>query len=111
TQPIIGGLIASAPSLIGWTIAVILASIMLRRGAVKSERFLLAGASLMLLESLLSIAASVFYLRLVTSSSGSVDTAASMLSIFGLIRGFIKLAGIICIVYAFWVKFKERTKQ
>ena len=43
-QMLAGGLLSSAPALVGWIIAVVLAAIMLRRGGAKAERFLLIGA-------------------------------------------------------------------
>ena len=106
-QAIIGGLLSSAPPLAGWIVAVVLAAIMLRRGGARAERFLLAGACLMLLASVLSVPTSALGVWLHTVRDMTSVQAASWLSIFGLIRGVINLAGIICLVYAFWVKFKS----
>jgi len=103
---IVGGLLSSIPVLVGWIIAVVLAAIMLKRGGARAERFLLIGACLMLLASILAIPTSAFGMWLHTSREMTNVQAASWLSIFGLIRGLIGLAGIICLVYAFWLKFK-----
>ena len=43
-----GDFISRAPYLAAWTVAVILAVIMVRRGGRKAEKLLLAGSSLML---------------------------------------------------------------
>ncbi len=107
-QAVISGLFSSAPALVGWIVAVVLAVMMLRRGGARAERFLLVGACLMLLASILAIPTSAFGMWLHTSREMTNVQAASWLSIFGLIRGAISLAGIICLVYAFWVKFKSR---
>ena len=104
----IGGLFSSAPALVGWIVAVVLAAIMLRRGGARAERFLLVGASLMLLASILAIPTSALGIWLHTGREMTNVQAAFWLSIFGLIRGVISLAGIICLVYAFWVKFRTR---
>jgi len=106
-QAVISGLFSSAPALVGWIVAVVLAVMMLRRGGARAERFLLVGACLMLLASILAIPTSAFGMWLHTSREMTNVQAASWLSIFGLIRGAISLAGIICLVYAFWVKFKS----
>jgi len=106
-QVIIGGLLFSVPALVGWIVAVILATIMLRRGGARAERFLLVGASLMLVGSLLDIPTPALSMWLSVSREMTNVQAASWLPIFGLIRGVISLAGIICLVYAFWVKFKS----
>lgn len=106
THAVIGGLIPSAPSLVGWIVAVVLATVMLRRGGGRAERFLLAGASLMLVQSLIAIPTTALSIWLTVDRGMANVEAASMLSIFGLVRGCIGLAGIICLVYAFWVKFR-----
>ena len=106
-QAVISGLFSSAPALVGWIVAVVLAVMMLRRGGARAERFLLIGACLMLLASILAIPTSAFGMWLHTSREMTNVQAASWLSIFCLIRGAISLAGIICLVYAFWVKFKS----
>ncbi|MBA7636752.1 hypothetical protein ES703_44380 [subsurface metagenome] len=105
TQAVIGGLVSSAPPLVGWIVAVVLAAIMLRRGRGRAERFLLAGASLMLVQSLIAITTTAVSTWLIVDRGMAIVEAASMLSVFGLVRGCIGLAGIICLVYAFWVKF------
>ena len=111
TQAVIGGLISSAPSLVGWIVVVVLATIMLRRGGGRAERFLLAGASLMLVQSLIAIPTTALSTWLIVDRGMANVEAASVLSVFGLVRGCIGLAGIICLVYAFWIKFKAPPEE
>ncbi|MFC1978177.1 hypothetical protein ACFLWS_07985 [Chloroflexota bacterium] len=106
-QAIIGGIASSVPALVGWIVAVVLATIMLRRGGARAERFLLIGACLMMLASVLTIPASALGIWLLAGREITNVQAVSWLSIFGLIRGVVSMAGIICLVYAFWVKFKH----
>jgi len=106
-QVITGGLLFSMPALVGWIVAVVLAAIMLRRGGARAERFLVTGASLMLVGSLLDIPTPALSMWLSVAREMTNVQTAFWLSIFGLIRGIISLAGIICLVYAFWVKFKS----
>jgi len=106
TQAVIGGLVSSAPPLLGWIVAVVLAAIILRRGGGRAERFLLGGALLMLVQSLITIPTTALSIWLTIDRGMTNVEAASILSILGLVRGCIGLAGIICLVYAFWVKFR-----
>jgi uncharacterized membrane protein len=71
-----------------------------------AERFLLGGASLMLVGVLLAIPAPALITWLLVSREMTNVQTGFWLSVFGLIRGYIILAGIICLVYAFWMKFK-----
>ena len=105
-QVIAGSLFSSAPALVGWIVAVVLAAVMLRRGGARAERFLLIGACLMLLASILAIPTQALNLWLHTDRGMPNAEIAFWLSIYSLFRGLIGLAGIICLVYAFWVKFK-----
>ena len=105
----IGGLVDSVPPLVGWIVAIILAVIMLRRGGGRAERFLLAGASLMLVQSLIAILTATLSIWLTADRGMAATEAAFVLGMFGLIRGLVGLAGIICLVYAFWIKFKARS--
>ena len=86
----VGGLVGVAPNLAGWIAVVILAAIMLRRGGGRAECFIIAGASLKLFSNLLNIA----------------EAASAPVSIYVIVRGVVGMAGIIFLVYAFWVKFK-----
>lgn len=106
SQVVIGKLLVLAPSLVGWIVAVVLAAIILKRGGARAERFLVIGASLMLLGSLLDIPTPALSMWLSVAKGMTNVKAASVLSVFGLVRGCIGLAGIICLVYAFWVKWK-----
>jgi len=104
---VVGGILSSGPPLVGWIIAVVLVVIMLRRGGGKAERVLLIGTSLLLLQSLFSVLTPSIVTWLTAGREMANVEIASILGIFGLIRGIIGLAGIICLVYAFWVKFKS----
>jgi len=107
TGAIIGGLFSSIPALVGWIIAVVLAVIMLKRGGARAERFLVAGASLMLAQSIITALMAAITTWLTFGRDITNVEMASVMGAFGLIRGLIGLAGIICLVYAFWVKFKS----
>jgi hypothetical protein len=100
----IGALAGVAPALAGWTAVIVLAAIILRRRGGRAERFLVAGASLKLLSSLLAVPAAGIAPWLLHGGA-SIDYANSVVTCFGVLRGVVSMAGIICLVYAFWVKF------
>ena len=102
---IISGLVTAGPPLVGWIVAIILAVVMLRRGGGRAERLLVIGVSLMLVTSL--IHALMVGLPVWLQDTGmSVGTVISRVL---LMRSLITLAGIVCLVYAFWIKFKVKS--
>jgi len=62
----------------------------------------------MLASTLVSVPIAAIVPWLVEGGASRVE-AASVISGFNLFRGFIGLAGIICLVYAFWIKFKVKS--
>ena len=100
-------LINAAPFLIFWIAATVLAAVLLRRRGSRAEKFLLAGTALMLVNSILIIPGGAVVPYLVERGATMTD-AASAASSLNLLRGIISMGGIICLVYAFWVKFKTR---
>ena len=102
----VGGLVSAAPSLVAWITAIILAAVFLRRRGGRAEEFLLAGAGLMLVNSLLIIPGAAIVPYLVERGATMTD-ASFMVRSFNLLRGVIGMAGIISLVYAFWMKFNQ----
>jgi len=108
----LSGLIGIAPFLAAWIVVIVLASLMLRRGGGKAERFLVTGASLMLAKTLFggfsSNIRALLQLRLVVERGWDQPSLIPIFTATDIFIGCIGLAGIICLVYAFWVKFKAR---
>ena len=104
----LGGLITASPPLAAWSVAIIVAVIMLRHGGGRAERFLLLGSCLMLASTLFTVPMAAIAPWLVEGGASRVE-AVSVLSGFNLFRGLVGLAGILCLVYAFWIKFKVRS--
>lgn len=109
---LLGGLIGVAPFLAGWIAVIVLASLMLRRSRGRAESFLLAGASLMLAKTLFgSFSANIralLQVRLVVEKGWSQPSLIPVFTGIDIFVGCISMAGIICLIYAFWVKFKAR---
>ncbi len=105
---LLGGLIGAALPLIFWTVVVIFATVMLRRSGGRAERFLIAGAGLHILANLLRIPASLITHWLISGNYGR-DFMHSVSLGYGIFIDVIGMAGIICLIYAFWVKFNMKS--
>ena len=107
---ILGGLIGRAPFLAAWIFATTMAVIMMRRGGDRAEHFFLIGSALMLLGNLLYIPLTLIVPWLVASGM-SATGAASRAGGYGMCPGLVSLAGIVCLVYVFWIKFKVKSHE
>ena len=105
---ILSSLMYNSPALVAWIVAIVLSAIMLRRGGGRAERFLLTGACLMLLSTLLQLPMPLVAPWLIESGMSTVR-AAAWIGYISMLPSLISLAGIVCLVYAFWIKFKERS--
>ncbi len=103
-------LAAGGPALLLWIAVVIFAAVRLQRGGGKAERFLIAGGGLKIMSNLLGIAGIVVTPWLMQGGS-SLTYANSVTLGYEIFRNVIGMAGIICLVYAFWVKFKARNSE
>ena len=106
----ISGLVSSAPALVAWTVGIWLSVRMLRRGGARAERFLLAGASVMLFGTLIAVPQTAFATWMMADMEKTVSEAALAASALGIVRGLFSAAGIACLFYAFWVKFRRETQ-
>lgn len=105
---IIGSLVSAAPGLVVWIVALILSIVLRKRSGGKLERLLVVGSSLMLVSTILGIPKPAIADVLSRSSLSNVSAAAVVSSIT-LVLGLIGLAGAICLFYAIWKKFNEKT--
>jgi len=101
----LGPLMGTAPALALWIAVIVFAAVMLRRGGGLAERFLMAGAGLKIISNLLGIL-SVFAVPWLVDRGYSSTYAVSLASGYGIFCNVVGMAGIICLIYAFWVKFK-----
>ena len=103
-------LVSVAPSLAFWIAVIVLVAIMLRRGGGRAERFLIAGASLKIISNLLNIP-TVAIVPWLVSRGYRMDNAASLVEYYGIFINVVGMAGIICLIYAFYVKFEARNLE
>ena len=81
---------------------------MLREGGGRAERFLLIGSCLMLANKIFSVPTAII-VPLLIDSGWVMDRALTVASGIGLFLGLVALTGIVCLVYAFWTKFRVKS--
>ena len=96
---------AGSPALLFWIAVIIFAAVRLRRGGGRAERFLVAGGGLKIISNLLGIAG-IFITPWLVDRGYGMDSAVSIASGYGIAVNVIGMAGIACLIYAFWVKFQ-----
>ena len=99
-------LLGNIPILLAWLVGIILAVRMLRRGG-KAEKLLLAGCSLMFVAQIVRPFLTGLALWLV-HEHGMTRASTSGLA-FSLPITILSMAGIVCLVYAFWTRWKTST--
>ena len=106
----LGPLMGNSPGLVFWTAVIIIAAVMLRRGGGRGERFLMAGAVIKLTGNLLGMPVALIPIWL-RSRGYSMDSAVSIASNCSILLSVIGMLGIICLLYAFWIKFQEKNSE
>jgi hypothetical protein len=97
------------PELLAWGFGIALAVLMVRRGGGKTEKLFLAGCSLIFVTRLASPLLSGFVQRLVSEQGMSyIDIAQTVGLAVSLPMGILGLAGFVCLVLAFWMRFWSR---
>lgn len=102
-------LMRHAPELLGWLAGMVFAVRMVRRGGGKAEKLFLSGCSLVFLIQL----AFPFLTGLVwwlIHERGISRALASGLAV-SLPAGVLGTAGLVCLVYAFWLRFWIRKQE
>ena len=91
------------PMLLAWLVGIVLAVRMLRRGGGKAERLLLIGCSLMFVAQI----SGPFLTGLPLLLHGiSMTSIAARLALFRLSITILSTAGIVCLILAFWSRWK-----
>jgi hypothetical protein len=104
-------LLNAVPDIIAWTLGIVLAVMMIRRGGLKPEKLLLTGCCLMSAEIVLSPIVRELVMNWIkgnNTSALSYGQAALYITIPQLV---LSLAGFICLVVAFWIKFRVKKQE
>ena len=96
--------IGNIPMLLAWLVGIILATLMVIRGGGKAEKLLLIGCSLMFVAQIVRPFLTGLALWLV-HEHGMTRASASGLA-FSLPITILSMVGIVCLVYAFWTRWK-----
>ena len=98
-------LLGSSPILVAWLVGVVLAVRMVRRGG-KAEHLLLIGCSLMFVAQIVRPFLTALALWLVHEHE--MTRVSSIGLIFSLPTSIMNMAGIICLMFAFWIRWKTK---
>ena len=105
-QMIFFGFLTYGIPILFWIGTLFFGIAMMRRGGGKPERFIITGAALSLLGTLLRIPVIYFPIWLHDRDYGN-DTFKLITFGAGLFINIVAAVGIMCLIYAFWLKFKK----
>ena len=91
--------------LIVWLVALIVALRIIKKEPGRAEQFFLIGVSLNIVGILLIVAWVIIFVMNGNSLPGIIISNLPWISV---VHECAILAGIICLVYAFWIKFKAK---
>jgi hypothetical protein len=100
------------PELVAWGVGIVLAILMVRRGGIKAEKLLLAGCSLMFAVKLATPLLSELAQRLASERGMSnIAIAQAMGWAVSLPMSVLIIAGLVCLVIAFWLRFRAGRRK
>ena len=99
-------LLVSIPVLLAWLVGIVLAVRMVRRGGGKAEKLLLIGCSLMFVAQVVRPFLQGLAIWLV-AEYGMTRAGTSGL-VISLPTSILSMAGIVCLIFAFWMRWKSK---
>jgi len=96
--------ISTLPALVFWSTVIVLVAVRLRHDGGRAKKFLIIGAAIGIISSLVRIPAGTVSPWLFIEEHSLADIKSVTL-VFGLIPNLIGMVGVICLFYAFWIKF------
>ena len=99
------------PSLLVWVIGLVLSIKMLRRGGTKPEKFLIAGCSLLLIQTIISPLSRILFDVWMNQEDLGIRSISGTIAWISIPRAVFSLAGFSCLVMAFWMKFKVKKPE
>jgi hypothetical protein len=109
-QVLFFGFLSYGIPIIFWIGTLIFGIVMLKRGGGKPERFFITGAALNILGTILRIPVNYIPIWL-SDRDHEIRTAYSTSFGVGIIVDIIAVAGVILLLYAFWLKFKNKQTE
>ncbi|MFC1847376.1 hypothetical protein ACFLW5_00990 [Chloroflexota bacterium] len=103
----VDSLLRNTPELVAWLVGIVLAVLMVRRGGARAEKLLLTGCSFMFASKLASPFLSEFITRLMSEKEMSNIATAQTMGLARLLLAILGIAGFVCLVWAFWTRFRK----
>ena len=103
---VVPALLGNIPMLLAWLVGIVLAVLMLRRGG-KAERLLLAGCALMFVNQI--VRPFLFGLSTWLVYEHGISRASAAGLIVSIPTTILSVAGIICLLLAFWTRWKTKS--
>ena len=94
------------PGLVFWTIVILFTRRWMKNESSRAEHFLIAGAIIYIVSTLLYVP--ILLMPFLINENIGSDPFLVLQYTTGLVRDIINLSGVICFIYAFWVKFNAR---
>ena len=104
-------LLTNVPGLLAWIFGIVLGIVMVRQGGGKAEKLLLTGCSLMFASELASPLLSGFVTWLMSENGVSNIVRAETMGLARLPLAILSLAGLVCLVWAFWMRFRKEKRR
>jgi hypothetical protein len=104
-QLALGQLVAASPALLLWIAVTIFGAVRLERGGGRPERFLILGGAAGILAALLR---ALTGFSVLLAHGGDFDAVYTFENAISLLGKVVSAAAILLLVYAFWLKFKQR---
>ena len=98
-------MLKNTPELVAWLLGIVLGVIMVRRGGVRAEKLFLAGCSLMFAVELINPLVRELVKWLMLERAASNIATAQTMGMASLPMAILSLAGLVCLVWAFWTRF------
>ena len=98
-------LLKNTPELAAWLLGIVVGVIMVRRGGVRAEKLFLAGCSLMFAVDLINPVVRGLVMWWVSERDVSNIATAQTVGMASLPMAILSLAGLVCLVCAFWARF------
>ena len=105
-------LLRHIPELLAWLCGIVFAVLMVRRDSGKAEKLFLAGCSLMFVIQIARPVLSELVQSLISKQGMSnIVIARTMGLAINLPFSILAIAGLVCLVYAFWLRFMVRKRE
>jgi len=105
-------LLQHTPALLAWLVGIVLAVLMVRRGGGKAEKLFLVGCALMFVVDLINpLLRELVKWWMSGQDMSYIATAQAMGLAVSLPLGVLSLVGLVCLAWAFWIRFWKKRRE